>query len=98
MTQPAPTQWKRRDTSADVRVEVDLDAFDTEQLLQELIHRKILTEGQAFALAKRESKGTFDVGADDIEMARTEIMRGRRSEALIYIERALGHEFMGKLA
>lgn len=69
-------------------------------------------EVQAAAIAKRaetEEKNAkavlaagpvdvFSISPDDIELARYSAFAGRKHEALIYLERALGREFHGRLA
>ncbi|PTM61868.1 hypothetical protein [Phreatobacter oligotrophus] len=97
------TDWKRRSTSADVytTVEVDLDEFSDEQLLQELIDRGILTEGGAVALLNRPAGNAQPAasagGYPDLTRARDELAIGRRHEALIYVERYLGRDWIGRL-
>ncbi|MCS0497901.1 hypothetical protein [Ancylobacter mangrovi] len=93
--------WKQRGTIERVQVEVDLSDFDTGQLLQELIDRQIIESADAEKLLAREKitvQGTAISPNDEICLARSELAIGRRSEALIHIERALGNDFIGRLA
>lgn len=93
--------WKRRSTCNRVEVEAELNDFDTDQLLQALIDRRAITEAEAERVLSRESdaiKPTYGLVADEIALARHEIHIGRRDEALIHIERALGSPFLGRLA
>ncbi len=95
------TAWKRRSTCTDVRttVEVDLDEFSDDQLLQELINRDVLTETAAVALLNKASATTETpaaVGYPDLTRAWDEIVMGRRDEALVYVERFLGRDWIGR--
>lgn len=92
--------WKRERTTTYCGFDMDLDEFSEEQLLQGLIDAKWLSEEEAEAIKQRaRSKGESNVGflkdmpPDDFEIARLEARRGRRSEALIYLSRALGRDF-----
>lgn len=85
--------WKRRSTSASI--DFDLEDFDTEQLLQELINRKVITESTAVGLLVGRKAATND---EDLLIASHEIILGHKAEALIHIERALGGDFIGRLA
>lgn len=66
----------------DITVEVDLGDIDDVDLIAEI--------------KRRNMPPPYDEA--EIETARDEIMRGRRDEALIHIERALGGDFVGRLA
>lgn len=95
--------WKKVSTTVRVEAEADLGDADTEQLLQELIFRGLLRESEAEAIAERRkndfaASAYLRLKADDFGVALDEIRRGRRIEALIHIERALGGEFIGRLA
>lgn len=97
--------WKRRSTSNSVyaNVDVDLDDFDTDQLLQALIDARAISEDEAVRIKKRgklaqPSGSIFEAVPDDVDMAWTEIQRGRKSEALCHIERALGRKWIGRLS
>lgn len=108
MSTETPTKWKRRSTEASVMVDVDVDLeeFSPEQLLQELINREYLTEELALAIVagRKDTAATAGIKARlssnraDLEHAEDEIRRGRRNEALIHIERYLGREWTGQLA
>jgi hypothetical protein len=91
--------WKRQSTSVTVDAECGLDEFGTGQLLQELINRAIITEAAAAVLLRREGVEQLPKGIDGNELceAREELLRGRRREALIHLERALGREWLGAL-
>lgn len=91
--------WKRQRTSRSIDVDVELSDFDPEQLLQGLINAGLLTEVEAVAIAARGGfkKTGENVLSDEMQAARDEIYRGRRTEALIHLERALGHEWIGRL-
>lgn len=92
--------WRRQSTSTSV--DVDLDDFSTEQLLQALIDAKVISESEAESLSKRsaasERQNAFGVNdADELYTARQYLMRGNRDEALIHLERFLGREWIGAL-
>ncbi|MBS1167318.1 MAG: hypothetical protein H6R00_3343 [Proteobacteria bacterium] len=91
-----------------------LKEFDGDALLCELVCRKLiacdtalmLSHGEVF-YTKDEAKDTFAPKDDDprfmidlneLEEARADLVSGRRSEALIHLERALGGDFVGCLA
>ena len=104
---PIGGTWKRRSTCQDVStsVEVDLDEFSTEQLLQELIDRDVITEGDAVAIVNADPNPLAArpciamLGpADELRTATHELRSGRRGEALIHIERFLGSEWIGRLS
>jgi hypothetical protein len=91
--------WKRRSTS--VSVDVDLDDFSAEQLLQGLIDAKWISEEEAETI-KTRSPGAKLIGApnpvgEDLENARRALRRGNKSEALHFIEYHLGREWIGTL-
>ncbi|WP_428031531.1 hypothetical protein [Ancylobacter sp.] len=92
--------WKRRSTSVTVDTEVDLVDFDTGTLLQELINRKVISEPAAEKLLARDDTGLRlePLETDELNVARYELVNGRRGEALVHIERALGPEFIGRLS
>ncbi|MGN7738275.1 hypothetical protein [Ensifer sp. 22564] len=92
--------WKRRSTSTSV--DVDLEDFDTEQLLQGLIDGKVISEAEAEMLSKRSSvhAGQLEFSgavADELTIARQYLHRGNREEAIIHLERFLGREWIGAL-
>lgn len=87
--------WKRCSTSVSVDVDLDLEDFDTNQLLQELINRQIINESTAAGLLSGRKAAT---SAEDLLIASHEIILGHKTEALIHIERALGGNFIGRLA
>lgn len=94
--------WKRRSTCGEVmtHVDVDLEDFQTDQLLQELIDRKVITESQASALLAREAVSIEGdvIPQSELDAAREELARGRKTEALIHIERVLGSRWIGELS
>lgn len=99
--------WKRRSTSSTTSVDVDLNDFDSEQLLQGLIDDKWITEDEAADIVARSkwsrggSVGEVNLDGerfDRIRLANHEILAGRRNEALHHIEEALGGDFIGRLA
>ncbi|MBO9458957.1 hypothetical protein [Labrenzia sp. R5_0] len=92
--------WKRVGTSTRSDVEVDLDDFSAEQLLQELIDRNWLSEAEALAIKSRGREGRKaavslmrHMSSDDLKIARDEARCGRVAEARIYLSRALGRDF-----
>ena len=95
--------WKRRYTQASI--DVDLDEFDEEQLLQGLIDAKWLSEAEAEAILGRarlaeKSPSPFMVAGDpasELETARDYLRRGMRAEARLHLERFLGCDWMGVL-
>ena len=99
--------WERRYTRREVEtsVDVDLDDFDERELLQQLIDVGWLTEAEAVAITARASKKTESpvldgarIDAVALDDALADITCGRRQEALIRLERALGREWVGRLA
>lgn len=98
--------WKRQHTLESVRVEVGLDEFSTAQLLQGLLDGKDISEDEAeFILSRSQNKGarlfpSMVVGGapSDLDGARAELLRGRKSEAIRFIETYLGREWIGVLA
>ncbi len=94
--------WRRQSTSRDVDVEVDLGDFSPKQLLQELIDDKMITEAEALAILKRsegkdKAGAILDIESEPIDDAWNEVLRGRKAEALVLLERALGTVWIGKL-
>lgn len=92
--------WQRQWTSKTIDVEVDLEPFAPDELLQGLIDRKWITPDEAEAIRTRATSREkaserlhLNTCPDDIELARTEALRGRRDEAMIYLARALGRDF-----
>lgn len=93
--------WKRHSTSIRADVEVSLDEFSDEQLLQGLVDSKLITEPEAESILRRASiTGLFRdrLLEDEFSIALHEITVGRRHEAMIHLERALGREWIGRLA
>ncbi len=93
--------WQRKSTTQETYVEIDLDDFEDDELLQELIDRKKITEAEAEAISLRNEFGDMSIISsqpEDLETARDALSRGDRAEALIFIERALGRDFIGRLA
>lgn len=96
--------WKKIKASTSVDVEIDIDEVDTPTLLQALLNRGALRESEAESIAERRENDFATSGypppleADDLGIAVDEIRRGNRQEALIWIERALGGDFVGRLA
>lgn len=92
--------WRRRGTSIDV----DLSDFDDEQLLQQLIDSRWITEAEAEAITVRAKNrecraAVLSSGpdADALTKAKDELNRGRVDEARLYLERFLGSEWNGVL-
>lgn len=92
--------WKRQWTTKSIDVDVDLEEFSSEELLQGLIDRKWLSTDEAEAIKNRitsegksKERMLLDTSTEDIEIARMEARRGRRGEAMIYLARALGRDF-----
>lgn len=98
------TGWKRQRTSRTACVDVDLSDFDTEQLLQALIDDGAISEGEASAIKSRggvrglDKPSVIGIEPDYVDDAWNEIIRGRKSEALHCIERALGNQWIGRLS
>ena len=88
--------WKRRSTSQDICVEVDLTEFSDEQLLQALIDSGRITEATANALMSQKPHGEQEP-PDDLYRARLALTRGDRKDALHYIENYLGRDWYGTL-
>lgn len=97
------TAWKTRRTYTSV--DIELNDFDKEQLLQALIDANWLTEEEAAAIAlraSRKSKEKIPVVPDaalseEYQIACDEMRSGRRHEAIVHVERYLGREWIGKL-
>ena len=98
--------WKPVPTTVEVETEIDAARLRTEVLLQVLVDRKIVSRREAEALLDREKSGgakPFTLAAagidrESLDLARDEARRGRRGEALLQLERALGGDFVGRLA
>lgn len=92
--------WRKVSTSHATPVEISLSNFSTKQMLQEMINRKVMPEAtaEAFAAIDENGKHLFSVDVAELEFARAELFSGRRAEALIHLERALGGDFIGRLA
>lgn len=78
-------------------VDVDLDEFDTDELIEELFRRKLDSEQVKDLCDILDCYGTGPP-EDAVERATREEIAGRRNEALIWIERALGRFWIGRLA
>lgn len=94
--------WKR--VCKSTSVDVDLIEFNNDQLLQGLIDSKWLTESEAEAIkaraARNERASTVLESApatEELAEATADIRRGRKSEALIHLERFLGRDWIGRL-
>lgn len=96
--------WKRQRTTTQFDTEVSLSEFDTEQLLQALIDDGMITETEAVAIRDRNGVENHNkpsivaADADLVDDAWTELLRGRKGEALHCIERALGNQWLGRLS
>jgi hypothetical protein len=96
--------WVKQRTTmqAESYVRIDLCDFEPAQLLQGLIDAKWLTEEQAEAVRRQASQpGGIDSSPfieSELDMAADEMRCGRKSEALIHLERYLGREWIGRLA
>ncbi len=96
-------KWRHERTY--VSVEVRLDEFLPESLLQGLIECKWITEEEALAIMNRATAKEKAVrvlsatGIDDDELltAEIEFRAGRRFEGITHLERALGREWIGRL-
>lgn len=98
--------WRQHDTWTSSACEVHLDDFTPPQLLQSLIDRQWLSEAEAALIqARAKARDRFEpiferqtlVDADTLGLALAELVSGRREEALIHLERALGSEWIGRL-
>lgn len=88
-----------------INVDIDISEFAPEQMLQGLVDAKWLSSDEMHLIAKRAedrekqplrfSYGPLDL--DEVDFAAAEIAAGRRAEALIHIERALGSNWIGVL-
>jgi hypothetical protein len=92
--------WQRKSTTQETYVEIDLDDFEDDELLQELIDRNKITEAEAKAINARKDFCAERIfpEPEGVKTAREALLRGDKSEALIFIERALGRDFIGRLA
>jgi hypothetical protein len=99
-------EWKRARTRRSVQtdVEVSLDEFSRAELLQALIDDGCISQAEAQKLLDRKNEAERAIEEDDrrvifeeIDFARMEAASGRRDEALIHLERALGCPFIGVL-
>jgi hypothetical protein len=97
--------WKRRSLSRSTYVDVDLSDFDTDQLLQALIDDDMISESEALSIKERggvnitpDKKVVVAADADLVDDAWNEVVRGRKSEAVYLIERALGSRWLGRLS
>jgi hypothetical protein len=77
-------------TTMSVEVEVDLEDFSDDELVEELLLRGLVSQREASSIL-----GNGEPKEDYMEMARAEARRGRPEEARIYLERALGRDFAG---
>lgn len=101
-------QYQSTEISTDATVDVDLNDFSEDQLLQGLIDSGWLREEEAEIIRQRAENpktsgprailfaNPFD--ADELEVATSELLGGRKGEALIRLERLLGHAWAGVLA
>lgn len=90
--------WRPIPPKAYVEVCIDASDIGTQELLQSLVDRCAITPTEAEAILLR-SVGDGQGGVDDpIGRARDAACRGDRAEALIWIERLLGGDFVGRLA
>lgn len=94
--------WKKQSTSISIDVDAYLDEFREEQLLQGLIDAKWISEQEAEAIRLRKAtddkRSVFQSSdADELDEARDNLRRGRKTEALIHLERFLGREWSGLL-
>jgi hypothetical protein len=93
-------KWVRQSTCKDVDVEVDLEDFSNAEILQELIDRDLISEAAALQLLKPDGQPEIrkpHFHAADYESAFDRAMRGQKSDALHFLERALGTEWIGAL-
>lgn len=96
-------KWRYESTSRSV--DVDLDEFRNEQLLQALIDAKWLSEAEALAIVERANakdklaKVIEQPAYDTAELAeaRDYLRRGDGVEARLHLERALGRDWYGAL-
>lgn len=90
--------------SSETKVDVDLSDFEADQLLQALIDNEVITKTEAEQLLDRVDDNPFEIDirflidAGELEEARADLFSGRRAEAFIHLERALGGDFVGRLA
>lgn len=76
----------------------ELEIISTQDLLRELIERDVLTETEVTSILLGVAPNTVGGVDDPIGRARDELCRGNRTEAMIWLERALGGDFVGRLA
>ncbi len=92
----------------------DLKEIDSDILLGELVRRKhiacdtalMISHGEVFytkdeakdAFAPKDDDPRFAIDLNELDTARADLFSGRRAEALIHLERALGGDFVGRLA
>jgi hypothetical protein len=77
----------------------DLSMAEDEELFAELVKRGLIGDDDAEDLMNRAClREIVDIVADAYEEACARIRRGERAEALIWLERALGDPWTGRLA
>lgn len=77
------------------------DAIPIEVAAAIHLDKALYTEGQAieiFGAEEADEETQTEIDTVELEEARAELMSGRRGEALIHLERALGGDFVGRLA
>ncbi len=85
---------------------MDLEEFETRDLLQELIDRDVIDEAAAQRLLAKEQENEppspprppIAPGDSEFAAALDEMRCGRRREALVHLERALGGDWLGQLS
>lgn len=98
---PEQKGWKHRRTSTQSYVDIELVDFDDDQLLQGLIDSGRITEEEATAILARSDKSVRIIKSavtspEELEWAVDEMRRGNPREAMIHLERFLGHDFIGR--
>lgn len=79
-----------------ISVSVDVSDFDTDDLIDALKGRSLYPDEIAALVKIIESSGGF-APTVELDIAVADLLAGRRREALIHLERALGRQWIGVL-
>jgi hypothetical protein len=94
MTRSGEMVSRSTSVCVDVDVDIDLDEFSTAEIIAELKDRK-LTPKDICAIRQIINDDTIDF--QELDIATAELTCGRRSEALVWLERALPRSWRGVL-